>query len=114
MQDNITDRTREALSAGIITGDGHTIFKVSYYHPYFTADELVAAGLVQRYHSDGTLKGSITGPDGNIVDYVDGVYNLHFLYWLAGKIGASTATQSIGRGFQAQELVRFMTAHLAA
>lgn len=106
-------RVAEALTAGVITGDGHTLFSPDYYAPYFTAEELNEAGLIETHESDGTHKGSIFAADGSLIERLEAVYNLEFLYWVARAIGAKSYTQSSGRGSQARELIGFIRAELA-
>ena len=101
----IKAKAKQALDAGVIIGDGHTLFFAEYYAPHFTLDELNEAGLVQVHESDGSHKGSIYGSDGNIIQELKGVYNLYFLYWLASQLGVTERIQSMGRGSQASELV---------
>ena len=43
---NFTTKVKEALEAGVITGDGHTLFSPEFYAPHFTAEELDEAGLI--------------------------------------------------------------------
>jgi hypothetical protein len=101
----LIEKTKTALEAGVIEADGHTLFAPEHYSPHFTLDELREAGLIQTHESDGTHKGSIFDANGNVIQKLEAVYNLEFLYWLASAIGASHYTRSNGRGSQAQELV---------
>ena len=88
-----------ALADETIYPDGHTIFYPEHYAPHFDVE---AAGLVLTYESDGTHKGSIYDAGGNILPSLKGVYNLHFLRWLAvEQLGLAPSTAS-GRGFAAQ------------
>lgn len=111
---DIRTRAKEALAAGKVFGDGHTIFRPEFYLPFFTYEELKKARLVQKHKSDGSHKGSIFGPDGKMLDTLEGVYNLNFLYWLAYQVGVTKSVQANGRGFQAQELVGYIAEALAA
>lgn len=101
-------RVIEALKNGTIEGDGHTLYSPEKYAPYFTEAELEEAGLIETHKSDGTPKGTITAPDGSVIPELKAVYNLHFLYWVAGKVGVTESVRSMGRGSQAQELVNYI------
>jgi hypothetical protein len=105
---NITIKVKEALEAGVIIGDGHGLYEPSFYEPHFTIEELNEAELIETHKSDGTHKGTIFGPDGQIVPQMQAVYNLDFLYWVAGLLGVTDYPRSMGRGSQAQELVGFI------
>jgi hypothetical protein len=105
---NFTTKVKEALEAGVITGDGHTLFSPEFYAPHFTAEELDEAGLIETHESDGTPKGTIFASDGTIIEKLEAVYNLEFLYWVASRVGVTEQTRSMGRGSQAQELVGFI------
>jgi hypothetical protein len=104
----LIEKAKTALEAGVIEADGHTLFAPEHYSPHFTLDELREAGLIQTHESDGTHKGSIFDAEGNVIQKLEAVYNLEFLYWLAGAIGATRYTNSFGRGSQAQELVGYI------
>ena len=106
-------RVSEAMKAGKIKADGHSLFGPEFYAPFFTEEELKKARLVQTHKSDGTHKGSIFDADGSIIPELMAVYNLDFLYWVADRIGVTKRTQAMGRGFQAQELYGFITEALA-
>lgn len=110
---DIRTRAKEALAAGKVFGDGHTIFMPEFYSPFFTYEELKKARLVHKHESDGSYKGSIFGPDGEMLESLEGVYNLSFLYWLARKVGVTQSVQANGRGSQAQELVGYIREALA-
>jgi len=107
MKSALYEKTREALKGGKIIGDGHTIYSPTFYAPYFTEAELEEAGLVRRYTSDtSSSKSTIYDPEkGEPVDYVDGVYNLTFLTWLAAELGVTDYRECFGRGSQAQVIV---------
>jgi hypothetical protein len=103
---DIKEKTRQALEDGKIVGDGHTIYKPSFYEPHFTLDELKEANLLERYESDfSSGKTTIYDNDGKPMDYVYGVYNLTFLYWLANQLNVTGYRECFGRGSQAQVLV---------
>ena len=103
---DIKEKTRQALENGVVVGDGHTIYKPSFYEPFFSLDELKEAGLVERYESDfSSGKTTIYDNDGKPMDYVYGVYNLTFLYWLARSLGVTGYRECFGRGSQAQAIV---------
>lgn len=105
---NFNNRVKEALEARVIIADGHTLFSPEFYSPHFSAEELREAGLIQVHESDGTAKGSIFDNEGNLVEKLEAVYNLSFLYWVTAKMGITKYPRSSGRGFQAQELVDFI------
>ena len=54
MSSDITfiNKVQEALKAGVIIGDGHTLFAPEFYEPYFTATEL--AHLIHKHESHGS------------------------------------------------------------
>ena len=107
-------RVSEALEAGVIEGDGHTLFSPEHYAPHFSKEELEEAGLIEVHESDGTPKGTIFASDGTIIEKLEAVYNLDFLYWVASRVGVTEQTRSMGRGSQAQELVGFISKALVA
>jgi hypothetical protein len=104
----IINKVKQAREAGVIRGDGHTLFAPSFYAPYFTEEELAEVGLIQRHESDDTHKGSIFDENGNRLEELTAIYNLNFLYWVARAIGVTKQTVCMGRGSQAQELVGFI------
>jgi hypothetical protein len=109
----VIEKAKSALAAGVIEGDGHTLFDPGHYAPHFTVEELAEAGLIQTHVSDGTLKGTMYGPNGIIIKKLEAVYNLEFLYWLSRSLGVVQSPIAMGRGSQAQELVSFIRAALA-
>jgi hypothetical protein len=106
-------KVREALEAGVIEGDGHTLFSPEHYAPHFSKEELEEAGLIEVHQSDGTPKGTIFASDGTIIEKLEAVYNLEFLYWVARQVGVTESVRSMGRGSQAQELVGYIANALA-
>jgi len=114
MSEDFRIKVQSAFDAGVIIGDGHTLFAPEYYAPHFTADELAKADLIQKHESDGTHKGSIMSPDGSFIQELEAVYNLDFLYWVSEELGVTENTSEIGRGSQAQQLVGFISKALAA
>jgi hypothetical protein len=109
MSSDITfiNKVQEALTAGKVIGDGHTLFAPEFYEPYFTAEEL--AHLIRKHESDGaSWKSTIFDEDGNVIPELEAIYNLDFLYWLAGQLGVTERTTANGRGSQAQQLVGFI------
>jgi hypothetical protein len=104
---DIKEKTRQALEDGKIIGDGHTIFTPAFYSPYFSEYELVEAGLMTTLNSDySSGKTTIFDPHtGDPVESVTGIYNLSFLYWLAGQLGVSDYRECFGRGSQARAIV---------
>ena len=99
------EQVTEAIKAGVIIGDGHSLFAPDFYAPHFTEAQLRKARLISTHKSDGTHKGSIYGSDGKVIKKLVAVYNLSFLYWLAGQLGCDTWTEMNGRGMQASVLV---------
>ena len=110
MKADFIDRVTKALEADVIVGDGHTLFAPEYYTGYFSLDEI--GHLITKHKSDGTGKGSIFGPDGSVIDELEAIYNLSFLYWVARHMGITTRVWREGRGSQAQELVGYIREHL--
>jgi hypothetical protein len=53
------------------------------------------------------------GPNGIVIQKLEAVYNLEFLYWLSRSLGVVQSPIAMGRGSQAQELVSFIRAALA-
>jgi len=108
MSSDITfiNRVQEALTAGKVIGDGHTLFAPEFYEPYFTAEEL--SSLIRKHESHGSWKSTIFDEDGNVIPELEAIYNLDFLYWLAGQLGVTERTTANGRGSQAQQLVGYI------
>ncbi len=105
MDTEFNERVKAALLAGVIEGDGHTLFAPDHYSPHFGVEELTAAGLVQKHKSNfNYAKSTIFGNDGQPLKALEAVYNLDFLYWIARKVGAK-GSDSNGRGSQAHDLV---------
>ena len=103
----LIEKTKQALEANIIIGDGHTLFAPEFYAPYFTAEEL--GGLIQSHKSDeGSWKSTIYDDNGKVIPELVAVYNLDFLYWLANNLGVTKYPTAIGRGSQAQQLVGYI------
>lgn len=103
---NVKEKAQQALLDGKLVGDGHSIFRPSFYEPHFSLDELKDAGLIQRYESDtSNPKSTIFDSEGNVMEYLYGVYNLSFLYWLARQLNVTEYRECFGRGSQAQALV---------
>jgi hypothetical protein len=82
--------------------DGWTIWATSKFTDMgFTKKDLP----VHTYRSDtSNPKSTIYGDDGNVLEKVEGVYNLTFLRRLAEAVGASTDTGMLGRGSDARIL----------
>jgi hypothetical protein len=103
------ERVRQALSAGIIVGDGHSIYSPEFYAPYFTVAELRKAGLIDEHKSDYTShKSTLFDGSGKRVAGIKGVYNLYFLEWLNGQLGTGKWSDKLGRGSQARDYVSFI------
>jgi hypothetical protein len=113
MSSDITfiNKVQEALKAGVIIGDGHTLFAPEFYEPYFTATEL--AHLIHKHESHGSWKSTIFDENGEVIPELEAIYNLDFLYWLASKLGVTERTTAMGRGSQAQQLTGFIREAIA-
>ena len=107
------ERVADALAAGKIAPDGHTLFRPEFYAPHFTEAELNEAGLIQTHKSDGTPKGTIFSAEGELIDELHAVYNLDFLAWVARRVGVTDYPQAFGRGSRAVEWVQFISKALA-
>lgn len=106
MTTSLIDRTKSALADGTIVPDGHSIYKIDFYSPHFTEDELRSAGLVQTLRSDfSSPKTTIFDGSGTPLESLTGIYNLTFLEWLASSLGVSGYRECFGRGSQAQVIV---------
>ena len=108
MNTKLIETVRNALDHGKVCPDGHTIFSPAFYAPFFTEDDLRAAGLVRNFQSDlSDHKGTIFGNDGIVREELkDSVYNLQFLAWLHKQLEISEPVTMIGRGSQAQQIVQ--------
>ena len=93
-----------ALADDTIVGEGHSIIDPEHYEPHFPREVLDEATLVHTHYSDGSLKGSIFSPEGELLESVDGVNNLTFLIWLARRAGVEWTT-AFGRGTEARHIV---------
>ena len=97
------EMVKKAIEDEVINGNGHSIYEGGHYADAgFDCDH-----LVRVHESDGSMKGSITGPDGEVVDELKGIYSLDFHYWLANKVGltADDFGTFMGRGSQAQAIL---------
>lgn len=106
-------RVAAALADGTITDDGHSLFSPEHYSPHFTAEELGKAGIIRKHKSDGSIKGTIFGADGSVIESVEAISNLSFLYWVCLSLGDHRVPKASGRGSQAWELVSFIRETLA-
>ena len=115
MNSTFIETVREALDAGKICADGHTIFDPEFYAPFFSTDDLLFAGLIQTFKSDlSDHKGTIFGTDGIVREELkDSVYNLNFLYWIRSQLEITEPVTMMGRGSQAQQIVEQITKQLA-
>jgi len=91
--------------------DGHTIIKAEAL-PEMGFDSEFVAKFAYDHKSGKHPKEKIFDKHGNVFESLYGVYTLDFLYGIATDIGAdkTAAHQKMGRGFQAQELVRAINA----
>jgi hypothetical protein len=84
-----------------INGDGHGI-----YYPHFYTELGFPVEFIEKIttteKSDGTYKGTIFGPDGNIVPEMVGVYSLYFHESIADMFDITEHDHMNGRGFRAQ------------
>ena len=96
---SLLESNAEAWKA--INGDGHGIYYPHFYTQLGYPTEFVES-ITSVEKSDGTYKGTIFGPDGNIVPEMIGVYSLRFHETLADMFGITEHWQLNGRGFIAQ------------
>ena len=90
---------KAALEAGVISGDGHTIFAPEKYNKYFDVEHLVT-----DHASVGSGKHALFDLEtGERMESCMGIYNLTFMYWIGEQLGLEYRTTS-GRGFQAQAI----------
>ena len=104
MAQTITKKlVRDALKDEIIFGSGHDIMNPDFYEKYFDVSHLITT-----FKSDFSDHKSTIFVNGEAVEELDGIYNLSFLYWLAGQIGLTSDDYGSygGRGFQAQAIER--------
>ena len=83
-------------------GDGHGL-----YDPQFLTELGVPEELVERvtttYKSDGSYKGSIFDPNGDVIPETTAVYSLDLYRRISGDMGLP-GSSALGRGFEAREL----------
>lgn len=94
---------RDALEDEIIFNSGHDIMNDTFYDKFFDVSHLVTT-----FKSDFSDHKSTLFVNGEPVKELKGIYNLSFLYWLAGEIGLTSDDYGSygGRGFQAQAIER--------
>lgn len=92
------EQIKKAIDDEIIYGDGHTIMAPEYYEGFDVSS------LIQTYESDLSSGKSTIFKDGEVVNEVEGVYNLTFLYHIAGNVGVQYRS-CMGRGSQARAIV---------
>jgi len=94
---------RDALEDEIIFNSGHDIMNDTFYDKFFDVSHLVTT-----FKSDFSDHKSTLFVNGEPVEELKGIYNLSFLYWLAGEIGLTSDDYGSygGRGFQAQAIER--------
>jgi hypothetical protein len=91
------EEIKKAIDNEVIIGDGHSIYSPDFYVGF-------DVGSIAYCHtSDGTGKGTIF-TDGEPVKELVGVYNLEFLYMIAGHCGVKYESK-YGRGSQARAIV---------
>jgi len=109
----ILERQRKAMDkvdAGkldefVKSGDGHSIIAPEEFTDMGFLPEW--ADLVSHKHeSDGTPKGTIFGPGGEVQKELVGIWSLTMLYHIAETLGIDPkkAGSYLGRGFQARAL----------
>ncbi len=111
MSDNteFINRVKEALANNKIISDGHTIFDVEFYAPYFSEAVLKKAKLIQTFKSDlSSHKSTIYDNNGEVLKSLKGIYNLDFLYWVCSNVGVTKRSDKGGRGSIASDYVRFI------
>ena len=108
MAKKIADRLREELTENkdalmkcVEMCDGHTIFKPSEFTDMGLPVNLISY-FVATHKPGGSPKGSIFTDEG-VVDAINGVYGLDFLYKVA-RIFDVKYTSCLGRGFQARAI----------
>lgn len=89
-------------------GDGWTMLKPEYLLRIGFSPKLVKQMTTVQKSSKHDPKGQLYDNEGRPVDKIEGVYALAFSYAIAHNVGADTkeAYSKMGRGFQAQCLVR--------
>mgnify|MGYP000105373206 CR=1 FL=1 len=92
------EQIKKAIDDEIIYGDGHTIMAPDYYEGFDVSS------LIQVYKSDTRSGKSTIFKDGEVVEEVEGVYNLSFLYHVATMAGVRYR-DCMGRGTQARIIV---------
>ena len=90
----------EAFDEKVLNNDGHGVYDPAYYDEVNFPKGFLP---VQTHTSDGSAKGSMWGPNGEMIKEAEGVYHLVLLSKIASSIGAKGSNLR-GRGFQAREL----------
>jgi transcription elongation factor Elf1 len=116
MVDKVPGESRQPIEAirkylAEVGADGHSILKPEVLI-VMGFDKNFVTRFTERIKSGKSYKEQIFDSDGRLIPYLDGVYALRFLYGIANNIGADTsyANMKTGRGFQAQELVKSISA----
>ena len=102
--DELRERVRRGLAEGVIVDDGHGLYGAEQYEPLFPVR---AWGLVTKYRSNGTPKGTIF-VNGRPVRELEAVWNLSFLEYLLRLAGLPSST-AMGRGTAARDSVDALT-----
>jgi len=116
MNNDIPVESRQSLEAirkylAEVGADGHSILSPEALINMGFDTNFVAL-FTKRIRSGKSYKKSLFDTEGNRVPFIDGVYALRFLYGIANNVEADTsyANMKMGRGFQAQELVKAISA----
>jgi hypothetical protein len=96
---------KEAIEQEVIVGDGHTLFGPTFYSTLVEESVLRDAGLIRTHVSDTSSPTStIFDRNGNVIEKLDAIHNLAFLYWIAKKVEVEYPSYG-GRGTQARAIV---------
>lgn len=83
--------------------DGWTIFKPEAFAAVGLPDSVVK--YTTRHHESDVSdpKSTISGPDGNVLDTVEGIYGLHLIEFMCLALGVPSSS-AMGRGFRCQQM----------
>jgi hypothetical protein len=107
----LSDETLLAI-CDYLDGDGHSIFGQGWLRELNVPEDYIDA-VSRTHHSDGSPKGSISNPDGELVESLQGVYSLD-LYRRMGRDLGMPGSAFGGRGFEARDWDRRIREHLEA
>jgi len=101
MSEVTKEMVRHGFEAGVINGDGHTIFDPKFYENA----GFDVSHLVSTFESDLSSGKSTIFRDGVVQNSVTGVYSLMFHEWLGRAAGVEWMT-AFGRGTQARRIAQ--------